>query len=162
MSIDALKQGGRERTYFDLAPLLMTGDERYPIIGDLLSVEKADMICSMFKGLFLTGSCVEKNSIASHVIGGAKVLVVGAMRVLSADGRSAYGFDWNPPTELHAWIQEGDSVIDLSLPGVIIRGMMTSDEEGPFLVGLTPAILAGPVPDWLIYEPKEFLPIIPH
>ena len=73
------------------------------------------------------------------------------MRVLSDDYKSAYGFDYNPPNELHAWLDVDGYVLDLSLPGVILRGLNLADEQGPFLKGREPAILFGPPPDWILY-----------
>lgn len=131
--------------------VLMTGEERYPTIGFDLYAITVDLILAEFAGLPLYAGCYEKAMIAAKYFSGT--VVFGAMRVLSDDYMSAYGFDYNPPTELHAWIRLHNMIIDFSLPGVILRGMKLSDEQGPFLKGREPAILMGPPPDWLLYFP---------
>lgn len=135
--------------------VVMTGEERYPIIG----LEKLDFLVAEvlkeFRGLPLYAGCLEKATLAQQQFGGT--IHLGMMRVTSGDGKSAYGFNYNPPTELHCWVEYGPLVIDLSLPGVIMRGLKLRDEVGPFLVDRTPSVLLGPPPSWLYYRTYEIL-----
>ena len=130
----------------------MKGDEKYPLIGNQSEISVVNSMIAECKGLPLYAGCLEKAIIAQRYFGGT--IFVGAMKVVSADGNSTYGFDFNPPTELHAWVSIEKGIIDLSLPGVIMRGMKLRDEIGPFLVGRDPSILFGIPPEWLIYSGK--------
>lgn len=132
--------------------VLMKGDERYPLIGNQSSIEMyvVNNMMPVCKGLPLYAGCLEKAIIAQKYIGGE--IILGSMKVISADGTTTYGFDFNPPNELHAWVKVQGCVLDLSLPGVIMRGLKSRDAIGPFLEGRTPSILFGIPPEWLIYS----------
>ena len=147
----------------------MDGTERYPIIGSTVEhrntilllfgedyIKKLYQAQSMLKGLPLYANCLEKAMLARKLLGGT--LVAGAMRVLSEDMKSAYGFDFRLPYECHVWLEYiGGCIVDLALPGVILRGMKSKDEQGPFIVGREPSILAGYPPEWLIYKPVRIV-----
>lgn len=136
----------------------MTGSERYPLIGkddvSNMAMLQLGVVQSRFKGLSLYGSCVEKNWIARRFLPGF-VMVMGKVRVLSATGTGAYGHDFNPPLELHAWLVNVEgAVADFALPGLILSGMNARDEQGPFIEGREPAILIGTPPPWVWYKVK--------
>ena len=128
----------------------VTGKEVYPVLGDLLSTKKAKEIQLEMKGLLLHWDCIAKAKIAQRYFGG--VVVVGSLMVVSGDYKSEYGYYFNPPFELHAWVQFEESIIDVALPGVIEKGLTTCDAVGPFLVDRKPIILAASSPAWLRYE----------
>jgi hypothetical protein len=139
---------------------VMTGDERYPVIGSLLKRSKFEEICkSQFKGLYTYADCVDKNHRGREALTEIPTaLVIGAVRVWDKYGRGCYGFDYNPPQEIHAWlvpIEFPRAIIDFSLPGLILRALKFEDHEGPIVGGRTPAYLAGPPPKWLQYQAVE-------
>lgn len=128
---------------------LMTGEERYPVYSSNNNVDK---ILSEFKGLLLFGGCLDKARIVQKYYPDT-VLVAGAIRVISNDYQSMYGYDFHPPLEMHVWLERNSvSVIDFALPGVILRGLQEGDEIGPFLVGREPIIIIDNCPDWVIYK----------
>jgi hypothetical protein len=136
---------------------IMTGKEVYPIIGGWSVQTMVERSIKMFSEncLYLMASCHEKAIIVKkEFFAGSKniKMVGGKIRVLSDDYKSAFGFDWNPPWEVHIWLEWGKDIIDLALPGVILRGMNTYDEYGPILTGREPVILVGTCPDWILYE----------
>lgn len=133
----------------------MTGKERYPVFGNLLIPEQIEQIMSRMEGLNRYWDCIEKARIAKEVVG-AGVIILGECLVWSEDYKSSYGFYFNPPFELHAWLQpvwRTRVIIDVALPGVIEKGLITSDEIGPCVIGRSPIIIAGKVPDWVTYHP---------
>jgi len=132
--------------------VLMNGDEQYPLIGNKSRVAIVNSMIAECKGLPLYAGCLEKAIIAQKYLGGT--IFIGAMKAISEDGTSTYGFDFNPPTELHAWVEVQGLTVDLSLPGVIMRGLKLRDEIGPFLEGRTPSVLFGIPPEWLLYSAK--------
>lgn len=156
-------QNASETIVSDMGEDLIEGTEKYPIIGNLLSEKEAEYFITLCIGLQTSANCYEKamlvfknQHLLSVISEKNKVrLCLGAIRVWSTDGRSAYGHDFNPPHELHAWIEVDDKIIDISLPGVIIRGINYRDQEGPVLIGRTPFILAGKVPKWIHYKTAE-------
>jgi hypothetical protein len=138
----------------DAEPLL-TGNEKYPITGHIMTTEAAIKIQSYFGGLKKYWHCLEKALICRQLLKFGTV-VVGEMRVISGDGSSAYGYNFNPPFEFHAWLQLPDgNILDFALPGVIEKGLNTSDEHGPFLTGVEPFILVGLPTANLFYLKKE-------
>ena len=134
----------------------MTGEESYPIMGGCCSRKFASACFERFKGLQRHWHCLEKAQIVREVLGGG-ALVLGSLLVWSADLNSSYGYYWNPPMEFHAWVQYKKRIYDLALPGVIERGLNTSDHIGPVLTGRSPVILAGKPLPWTQYEAKEAL-----
>ena len=137
----------------------MTGEEWYPMIGGMFDIVEGNFlvkeIIKKFKGLPLMGGCIEKNRIVNKYAY-YTIQVVGAVEIISADGMSTYGHEFNPPFEQHSWlVDEEHRIIDFALPGLILRGMKEKDDIGPFLVGRDPVILAGLCPDWIKYRPKR-------
>jgi len=123
----------------------MTGEEKYKIVGDLITEEDSKILIKKFKGLCLYADCLEKAKIVKRYLNEVKRInalnVLGKMYI-SYDG-CIYGFEYNPPLEFHAFVVVGNCVVDLSLPGVIMRAQQHRDEEGQWFAGLKPFILAG-------------------
>ncbi len=82
---------------------------------------------------------------------------MGAAKVMSGDYMSTYGFEYNPPYEFHAWVVDNGNIIDLALPGVIEKGLITKDDVGYYLVKRKPVILAGTEPNWISYKQFELI-----
>jgi len=89
-------------------------------------------------------------------------VVVGECYVMSANGKSSYGFAFNPPYEFHAWcsvaLNDGchkPYIIDLAMPGVIEYGTIQRDSYGPLLTGRTPMYVCGTAPEWIYYKPVK-------
>ena len=151
-----------DATVYDGTAQRMTGEESYPVIGDAMHQRFADAMMRICKGTMLHADCLEKAVRMAYYgpFNTAGTIALGALTIDSEDFKSTFGFAYNPPLEMHAWnIFGGEFIIDLSLPGAILRGMNSRDEVGPFLVGREPAILAvrngQEIPQWLHYEVKE-------
>ena len=130
----------------------LTGEEDYPIVGDAVPGEAVSEILQAYRGLRTCWDCVDKAKIAQGIIGYG-TLVVGGSIVVSVDGSSSYGYYFNPPFEFHVWVSlGGGNIFDAALPGMILKGLGTSDHIGPCLVGRNPVILAGPPARWMLYK----------
>jgi hypothetical protein len=141
--------------------VLFTGEEDYPIIGDLFSKEDCEWAFTIFaiKKYKRYWNCLEKAKIIADYLG-KKEIVLGELVVWSKDWKTAYGFKFNPPYEFHAWVQYEENIIDLALPGVIELGSLMEDEHGPYLIGRKPIILASKmVPEWIKYTKWSKYPI---
>lgn len=102
--------------------------------------------------------CIAKAKwIATHL--GLADIHLGSLMVDSTEKGVAYGYAYNPPLELHAWVQVGSYIIDFALAGTIEKGLNTKDEYGPFLVGRTPVVLAGTPAPWMHYQTYEIVDI---
>ena len=135
---------------------VMTGEERYPIFGGFVAESEAIKILTEFKGLNLYWECLPKAELTRIMLGQGKV-AIGEIRVFGNNFLSAYGHNFNPPYEFHAWVEiTPDIIIDFALPGLILKGLNTSDEIGPYIVGREPIILAGMKPDWMHYKKIEY------
>ncbi len=135
---------------------LLTGTEQYRIIGDLLSDDLCRKIMQSCAGLSRHWHCLEKAIKVKQFLPNGYV-VVGKTLVASSDLKSTYGCEYVPPYEFHAWYQCEGGIIDIALPGLIEKGLSTSDEHGPFLVDVNPVILACDFKKvyGLYYEPRE-------
>jgi hypothetical protein len=118
---------------------IMTGKERYPIFGGFVSEKEANAILSRFVGLNLYWQCLPKAEITKGFLGIGEI-VIGEIKVF------------------HAWVEiTPDVIIDFALPGLIEKGLNSSDEIGPYIVDRDPIILAGKRPDWIFYKKIEYL-----
>lgn len=135
---------------------LLSGDERFPVIGDAISEIEALHIQTAIRGLNAHWNCLEKAQITRNVLDRG-VVVVGSLMIVSGDLKSEYGYHFNPPFEFHAWVMHNGEIIDVSLPGVIDKGLTTHDEYGPYLVGREPVILASTPLEWMKYSTKEII-----
>lgn len=135
--------------YADYDQKLITGKEVYPIIGDYpIPINK---IWPKLIGLKSSWNCIEKAQIVQDILKEGSV-IIGSLIVWSSNFRSSYGFEFNPPYEFHAWVELNSVKIDVSLPGVIEKGLNSIDEYGPYLMGITPSILSGTPPKFLQYN----------
>jgi hypothetical protein len=149
--------------YFDKER--MTGKEQYEIIGNLLNKEQLACLIYACTDCILTANCVEKACITkAHTSSGLLVkqdnwkIAIGSIKIFSKDMQSTFGHNFNPPNELHCWLEnDKKEIIDIALPGVIIRGLRAKDELGSFLAGRTPVVLAGEAPNWIIYKTENIL-----
>lgn len=140
--------------------LRMTGTERWPTRGKLLNEKQIKHLISQCQGMYRYWNCLEKAMLVCR-FRGCGFVAIGACMVISRDKSSSYGHYHNPPYEFHAWWQKhpgiGQPVIDIALPGLIEKGLATSDHLGPFLIGRRPVIVAGRPPKWVAYNPVEYL-----
>lgn len=157
---------------------VMTGRERYPIIGstgatiglddgihtqeDRNALEYA--VISMLPecaGLKACWDCLAKAQLvyrhmeSTFGVGGR--VMMGSMRIWNTSYTASYGYAFEPPREFHAWYQRGLMIIDIALPGVVIKGTNTIDDVGPIITGREPAILVGIPPKWAEYEGMGYL-----
>ncbi len=136
---------------------LLTGDERYPVLGDMITEDQAAHVYQyLLSGMSRFYACDLKAKAAAGLVrkltGLTPHLAYGMLMVYSAEGNGAYGHYYRPPFEFHSWLDLGGGrVIDFALPGVIEMGTQTSDDQGQILIGRDPCILAGPPPSWARY-----------
>ena len=136
----------------------MTGDEIYPILADrsdgvamVIGTELARThIFRSFKGYLTFGDCLSKNKMTFNIVErlfpGKFELAKGSMRIFCKKTQCLYGFNWNPPLEYHVWIQKKENhayIIDMALPGVILRGSESGDDKGFFIEGMKPFAYIG-------------------
>jgi hypothetical protein len=157
-------------TFFDDkdAPA-MTGTEEFPILGRYLPVGDIKKLIQSCKGLNPYWHCLQKAMLVRMALGYGDVML-GSLYVWNEKMDANYGYEFNLPLEFHAWWQPSANdllrvvkirsmkdipIIDLALPGVISRGTITIDDQGPILTGRTPAILNGSAPLWCDYVPMQ-------
>jgi hypothetical protein len=147
---------------FDDMDKVMTGEEIYPVYGELLTTSELIALIKKCRGLYSYWDCVRKAYIVKKYLNRG-VIVAGECMVQSANKRSLYGHYFRPPFEFHAWWQEAFDpaikclrypIIDIALPGLITKGLITKDEIGPMLTGREPVILAGNPEQWMYYTPE--------
>lgn len=142
------------------------GNEVFPVIGGQISSDDLCKIFTQFKGLGKYWDCIDKARIARNYLCATRgddsyIILIGSLYVVSSDYKSSYGYNYNPPFELHAWIFHPNTagVYDLALPGVIERGQTLSDHIGPYIdkerIPSVAAFLLPTCPDWLLYQPYE-------
>lgn len=141
---------------------LMTG-EMYPIYsyGDkVISEQIVKELLQTFFRLKLNRyyACIEKAKLVASYLGIASIHL-GSLMVTSTEKGVAYGYLYNPPLELHAWVQVKDKIIDFALAGTIEKGLKTKDDVGYFLVDREPVILAGTPAPWMKYVTHEIVPV---
>lgn len=143
----------------------MTGEESFPIQGRYLVSEDAKKLMSQCKGLHPYFNCLEKAKLVKELKGYGEI-VIGGLLVWNKKKTANFGYYFNLPFEFHAWWEPcpfdnekenyklGTNIIDISLPGVIEKGMNTIDAMGALIEDRSPFILAGKPLDWTDYEPK--------
>lgn len=130
----------------------LTGEERYRIVGDAVTEEEVAKVLEACKALNRHWDCIPKAKMARRILGRGRI-AVGALLVWSEDYTSNYGYYFNPPFELHAWlVLEDGSIFDVALPGVIEKGLTTCDEIGPAVIGRDCVVLAGKPKRWMDYR----------
>lgn len=133
----------------------LKGDEEFKILGNLLTLKDMRILKPQIAGLLRHWDCVEKARIARNHLGKGRIFV-GSLMVKSGDYKSEYGYYFNPPLEFHAWLcLKNGRIIDIALPGVIEKGIISEDAYGPFLVDREPVVLAGFPPEWVTYKPVQ-------
>ena len=141
---------------------VMTGKERYPVFGKALTLAQVNELLGMCRGLNLYWSCIEKALLVREYLGFG-VVVGGRCMVVSKDGLASYGHYWRPPYELHAWWQKSFEfgqrrlIIDLALPGLILKGRKVRDDQGPLNLRRKPVVLAGLPKAWMGYAPMKVI-----
>lgn len=142
----------------------MTGHEKYEVVGDLVSRKMSDSIIERFAGKKMYADCIEKNVIAAKMLPFPTIMMLGSLYVFDPNGgNGSYGFEFNPPFELHAWLKPvaraGVAVLDFALPGVILRALKAEDEEGHIVSGIEPFVMAGQPPSYLMYRGYKIMKI---
>lgn len=135
----------------DTADPLITGEEDFPIVGNLLNKEQLKEIFNRCIGIRRNWSCIDKAIEAQNILGFG-VIEIGSMLIWNKERTGNFGFYFEPPFECHAWLRTEQGIIDVALPGVIELGLAYSDERGHILENLQPFVLAGEAPDWIEYE----------
>lgn len=141
---------------------LMT-DKMYPLYSDdelpIVRESEAAEIIRVFFNLKLNRyyDCILKAKIVANCYG-IKTIHLGTLMVESTEDGVMYGYTYNPPLELHAWVQFSKShIIDFALAGTIEKGLKTKDSIGPFLINREPVILAGVPATWMHYTTHEIV-----
>jgi len=80
----------------------LTGREKFPIVGNRISLSVAEQIQKEFAGLFSHWDCLDKAKIVTKHIRDSQI-VVGSLNLASSDMTSLYGHEFHPPYEFHAW-----------------------------------------------------------
>jgi len=136
---------------------LLSGEDVWPIIGNEFPEDKIHLILQSLAGLNRYWDCINKAKIARDILNDG-VVVVGGMMAISGDLQSSYGYYFNPPYEFHSWIEcKNGVIVDVALPGVIEKGLNTSDDVGPCIINREPCVLNGPPLDWMKYQRVEVL-----
>lgn len=137
--------------------ILIMADEEYPVIGDLFSEKQMNDFYHKMIDFHREAQCLEKSRLLQALLLPiTTLLLMGEIEVFDADGRSSFAHYFNLPYEFHAWLEPigAGAIIDISLPGVIMRGRKFEDDEGFILQNREPVFLAGPPPSWIVYRPK--------
>jgi hypothetical protein len=144
-----------ERIAFDLDASVLSTGTSFPLMGTWVTPEEAETIQAMFAGLPLYGGCVEKAALTLWALqkmgldNQSYKVVFGAAAIAcnELDGSmTTYRHEYNPPFELHAWVRPAKNaqvIIDLALPGMILRGKRMEDDIGPLLQNMPVFALAG-------------------
>jgi hypothetical protein len=131
---------------------IMTGNEKFPVVGNAVTAVEITQVIQACAGLKFNWSCLPKSFKAKEVLGRGEI-VIGSLFVTSGDEKSEYGFLYNPPLEMHSWLDLGDGLIfDIGLAGVIDTGLHSCDAIGPYLIDRKPVILAGVPMKWMRYK----------
>lgn len=129
-------------------PTLCQQGEVYPSLGRYITKEEIHKCFNIFEAatLLQRWDCIHKALYANAVLRneerGDMYLIIGSLWVISPSTNSSYGFAYNPPFEIHAWLHspKQDVIYDLALPGVILTGLSLKDEMGPYLSDIHPAV----------------------
>lgn len=83
------------------------GDEFYKPFGNLISNSEIKECFAAFKGLRYYWDCLEKAKYTSRILSneerGKLYVIIGSLFVKSSDGKSVFGYAFNPPLEFHAF-----------------------------------------------------------
>lgn len=151
-------------TIFDGADERMTGEEKYSVFSNdekpYLSQETANAFIKIFGRYNLRKhfSCLEKAMIVAEALD-REMVNIGSLFVDSTEAGVNYGYAYNPPLELHAWVIKEGYTIDFAIAGTIEKGLMMRDEIGYFLKDRTPVVVAGIPAPWMHYNTNEIIPV---
>ncbi len=129
------------------------GDEQFSIIGSNKDISRQAImeLQKKFIGFLRYGDCVRKAMYAQTILGVGE-LALGEMYASSICGGGGFGYAFNPPRELHAWLDLGNGeILDMALAGVIQNSMRLLPE----LIFHEPVILCGKPPYWAKYQAEE-------
>ena len=139
----------------------ISGDEEVEFFGSFLTPLDVKNLWKKMKGLNVYFNCVEKSLITArylfdkrrHIKHCGRISIkIGSLFISSAEGNGRYGFTYNRPFEFHSWVCAGDSIIDFSLPGVILAGSKMSDSIGKIISGRKPMVMnSSSPPNWVEY-----------
>lgn len=151
-------------TRFDSDAQELVSDKIYPVYPDNLFQVLSDSDIQHITNSFVHHKlnryydCIQKAKLAAEYLN-IKEIHLGSLMIHSTEEGVSYGYMYNPPLELHAWLQIQDKIIDFALPGTIEKGLATKDEIGYFLVGREPVILVGIPAKWMIYRTHEIVKV---
>ena len=151
-------------TLFDEDAQELMTDKMYPLYSHnappLINEDDAAKAIFVFCNQKLNRyyACIEKAKIVANYFG-IDVIHLGSLWVESTEDGVMYGYAYNPPLELHAWVEVDVGIIDFALAGTIEKGLMTKDNIGPFLINREPIILAGIAPPWLHYKTHQVITV---
>jgi len=121
----------------------------YPIVGKMLTKKDVETVYKKYVGLFRQANCLRKACILRDYLRKKHntdmyFTVVGSLSIIDGKNNASFEYYYNPPLEYHAWVYgtKDKSVYDLSLPGVIERGLEMTDDLGHILVYVRPVVLA--------------------
>lgn len=139
----------------------MTGEESFPITGELLTYKELRFLISQCKGMHPNFNCLDKAELVLKLKGSGRV-VLGSLLVWNREMTANFGYFFNLPLEFHAWWEPdntelGTEIIDIALPGVISKGLKTVDNIGPVIEGRDLLVMAGSPLSWTSYTPKIIL-----
>ena len=153
-------------TVFDKDALKLM-DKKYPLYDDdgalIFSKTEAKHLFKILIKAKLNRyyDCIKKAKIVAEELD-IKYIHFGSLKVESTEKGVMYGYSYNPPLELHAWLQldskiNNTIIIDFALAGTIEKGLITKDDIGYFLIDREPIVLAGKCPSWLHYKTYEIM-----
>lgn len=158
-------------TVFDEDSQQIMTNESYPLYSygsnPIINKDDADALLQLFVKLKLNRfyDCIEKAKRVAKYFN-IRSIHLGSLMIDSDESGVSYGYLYNPPLELHAWVQIYNNIInnyyniiDFALPGTIEKGLITKDEVGPFLVNREPVILAGTPANWMHYKTYEIVSV---
>ena len=151
-------------TLFDEDAQELMTDKMYPLYSHkskpIIAEIQANKLTKIFVEQKLNRfyACIEKAKIVANYFS-IDVIHLGSLMVESTEDGVSYGYLYNPPLELHAWVEIVDNIIDFALAGTIEKGLMTKDNIGPFLINREPIILAGIAPPWLHYKTHQVITV---
>lgn len=133
-------------------------NDKYKIFGDAIDHNIILDVMSKLVGLPYHSYCgiitIVTSFILNHKYRIKTDYITGSTIVSCASNKTTYGFEYKPPFEFHAWLQFSETgILDVSVPGLIWRGLNTRDEHGAFLENIDEIIINGFPPPYIKYTP---------
>lgn len=145
---------------FDSDSQVPITNQIYPVYSHdnnpILQPQDVRMLTDIFVSLKLNKyyDCIKKAQVVAAYLN-VHYITLGSLMVESTERNVAYGYHYNPPLELHAWVTINNKIIDFALAGTIEKGLSTRDDVGYFLKDRKPIILAGTPPPWAKYKSQQ-------